>query len=119
MTAIIRYKTPYFLNKRDPLFISFALENDVSLCCVLGLPTLLALGGLINLVKGEFMCSQINRIFSLFLDLPDKGLPKGIVFDHSPSIILQGVSTNVKLNTYLLRYTPAEGCDFYHSFPTY
>ena len=119
MTAVIRYKTPYFLNKRDPLFIYFALGNDVSLCCVLGLPTLLALGGLINLVKGEFICSQINRTCSLTLDLPDKGLPKGIVFDHITRIILQGVSTNIKPNTYLLHYTPAEGRDFYHSFPTY
>ena len=36
MTAAIRYKTPYFINKRDPLFISFALGNDVFLRCVLG-----------------------------------------------------------------------------------
>ena len=52
MIAIIRYKTPNFINNRDPLFISFVLINDVSLRCVLGLPTLLALGGLINLVQG-------------------------------------------------------------------
>ena len=57
MTVVIKYKTPYFLNKRDIFFISFALANDVSLRCVLGLPTLLALGGIINLVEGKFMCS--------------------------------------------------------------
>ena len=36
--VVIRYKTLYFINKRDPLFIYFVLENDVSLRCVLGLP---------------------------------------------------------------------------------
>ena len=51
MTAVIRYMTRYLVNKRDPLFIYFVLGNDVSLRYLLGLPTLLALGGLINLVK--------------------------------------------------------------------
>ena len=109
MTAVIRYKTPYFFNKNEPLFISFALGNDVSLRCVLGLPTLLALGGLINLVKGEFICSEIGKTFPLTLDPPGKGLPEGIVFDNSTPIIPQGVSTNVKPNPSLLHYTSAEG----------
>ena len=63
MTAVIRYKTPYFFNKNEPLFISFALGNDVSLRCVLGLPTLLALGGLINLVKGDFFVLRLEKHF--------------------------------------------------------
>ena len=109
MTTVIRYKTPYFINKRDPLFLSFALENDVSLRCVLGLPTLLALSGLINLVKGEFICSEIGHTFPLTLDPPDKELPEGIVFDNSTPIIPQGASTNVKPNPSLLHYTSAEG----------
>ena len=87
MTAVIRYKTPYFFNKSEPFFISFALDNDVSLWCVLGLPTLLALGELINLVKGEFICSEIGQTFPLTLDPPGKGLPEGIVFDNSTPII--------------------------------
>ena len=36
MTAVIRYRTPYLINKRYPLFIYFALGNDVSFRCVLG-----------------------------------------------------------------------------------
>ena len=119
MTAIIRYRTPYFINKRDPLFVYFALGNDVSLQCVLGLPTLLALSGLINLVKGEFLCSEIGRTFPLTLDPPGKGLPEGIVFDNSTPIIPQGVSTNVKPNPSLLHYTSAEGHAVHHSEPTY
>ena len=109
MTAVIRYKTPYFINKRDPLFISFALGNDVSLRCVLGLPTLLALGGFINLVKGEYICSEIGFKIPLTLDSPCKGLHEGVVFDNITPIIPQGLSTNVKPNPTLLRTTSFEG----------
>ena len=91
------------------LFIYFVLGNDVSLRCVLGLPTLLALGGLINLVKGEFICSEIRQTFPLTLDPSGKGLPEGIVFDNITPIIPQGVCTNVKPNPSLLHYTSAEG----------
>ena len=86
---------------------------------MLGLPTLLALGGLINLVKGEFICSEIGHIFPLTLDLPGKGLPEGIVFDNDTPIIPQGVSTNVKPNPSLLHYTFAEDHAVHHSAPTY
>ena len=54
MTVGIRYKTNYCLNKRDPLFISFALGYDIFLRCVLGLPTLLSLGGYINKISSNF-----------------------------------------------------------------
>ena len=108
MTAIIRYKIPYFINKRDPLFIYFDLGSDVSLRCVLVLPNLLALGGFFNLVKGEFICSEIGRAFPLTLDPPGKGLPDGIVFDNSTPIIPQGLSINVKPNPSLLHYFSTE-----------
>ena len=86
---------------------------------MLGLPTLLALGGLINLVKGEFICPEIGRTFPLTLDPPGKGLPEGIVFDNSTPIIPQGVSTNVKPNPSLLHYTSAEGLAVHYSAPIY
>ena len=119
MTAIIRYRTPFFINKRDPLFVYFALGNDVSLQCVLGLPTLLVLGGLINVVKGEFICSEIGLIFPLTLDSPGKGLPEGTIFDNDTPTISQGVSSNVKPNPSLLHYSSAEGCAVHQHTPTY
>ena len=109
MTAVIRYRTPYLVNKRDTLFISFALGNDVSLQYVLGLPTLLAISGSINLVKGEIVCSGINRKFPLSLEPPGKGLPNGVVFDNSIPTTLEGVPTNIKPNPSLLHFTSAEG----------
>ena len=118
MIAVIRYKTPYLSNKRDPLSIYFALANDVSLRYVLELLTLLALGGL-NLVTGEFICSGINQICPLTLDPPGKETPEGVVFDNNTPIIPQGVSTTLKPNPFLLHYTSAEGRALQHSFPTY
>ena len=43
ITDIIRYKTSYLINKRDPLFIYFALGNDISLRCVFQITNLLSL----------------------------------------------------------------------------
>ena len=51
MTAVIRYKTPYLINKCDPLFISFALENDVFLRCFFGIVNLVSLGWVYLLSK--------------------------------------------------------------------
>ena len=119
MIAIIKCKTPYFLNKRNHLFISFALRNDVSFRCLLWWPTLLVLGEFIHLVKGKFICSEINRVFPLTLDPLVKGLSESIVFDNSTPIIPQGLYNNVKANPSLCHYTFDEGHDFHHSLPTY
>ena len=118
MTAVIRYHTPYLVNKRDPLSLSFALGNDVSLRCVLGLPTLFAIEGSINLVKGEISCSDIDRVFALSLEPPGKGLPDGVVFDNSTPTIPEGVSTNIKPNPSLLHFTSAEGYVVTNPFPS-
>ena len=109
MTAVIRYRIPYLVNNQDPLFVSFALGNNVSLHCVIGLPALLTLGGLIDLTKGTFVCSEINRTFSLTLDPPGKGSPDEVVFDNSTPTIPVGVSTDVRLDPSFLHYTSAEG----------
>ena len=109
MTAVIRYRTPYLVTNIDPLFLFFALGNDLLLYCVVGLPTLLSLGGLIDLVKGQFVFSEINRNFPLTLDPPGKGLPDGVVFDNSIPTIPVDISTNFRPDPFLLHYTFAEG----------
>ena len=40
ITAVIRYHTPYLVNNKDPLILSFALGTYIALRSVLGLPTL-------------------------------------------------------------------------------
>ena len=103
MTAVIRYRTPYFINNRDSLFICFALGNDISLRCVLGLPNLLVLGGLINLVKGEFIRSDIGPTFPLTLDPPDKGYLRVLCLIIAPLLYHRGCL--LMLNLTLLFFT--------------
>ena len=56
MTAIIRYKTLYVMNDKDPFVLSFVLGTDVSLSCVLGLPTLLLRSVIIDSVSSALLC---------------------------------------------------------------
>ena len=64
MPAVIRYITPYLINNNFPLILSFALCNDAVLRSVLGIPYLLAMGGaIVDLVKGQFLFSELNQVF--------------------------------------------------------
>ena len=56
MTAIIRYKTLYVMNDKGPFVLSFVLGTDVSLGCVLGLPTLLLRSVIIDSVSSALLC---------------------------------------------------------------
>ena len=75
MTAVVRYKTPYTIIVKGPFVLSFALGNDVSLSCVLGLPTLLVMGASIGSVSDFLSCKEFNLNVSLDFQLPGKGLP--------------------------------------------
>ena len=64
MPAVIRYIIPYIINNTFPLILCFALCNDVVLNSVLGIPYLLAMGGaIVDLVKGQFLFSELNQVF--------------------------------------------------------
>ena len=52
------------------MIISFALGDAVSLRCELGLSTVLALGGNIDLVKDKLSCSEIDQNFTITLNPP-------------------------------------------------
>ena len=73
MTAVIRCHTPLFVNKKDPSILSFALGNNISLCCVLGLPTLLSIIATLILPLDKLTCLELNFIFSLLSDSRGKG----------------------------------------------
>ena len=66
----------YLINMRDILIITFTLVNNISLRRVIGLPMLLVLGGLVDFVKGYFVCSKVNCTFLLTLDLLGRRLPE-------------------------------------------
>ena len=117
MTAVIRYKTPYFVTGKGPFVLSFALGHDVSLRSVLGLPTLLAMGANINLVKGLLSCVELNRDFPLDLQPPGKGLPEGAALTQYSPTVPTSVPSNMPLTTSLLHHTSSEGIP-QHSLPT-
>ena len=81
MTAIIRYKTPYLIHNTDPLFLYFALGTDVALCNVLGIPCLLAISAVVDLVNDQLNCKELNSVVPLQLDPPGKGLLDGASYD--------------------------------------
>ena len=91
MIAVIRYHTPYLVNNMDPLVLSLASENDISLLSVLGLPNLLSMGTIIDLSRGTLSCSELNFNFPLFLDPPGKGLPDGVSLNISTNFVPPGV----------------------------
>ena len=99
-TAVIRYKTPYTINGKGPFVLSLALGNDASLRCVLGLPTLLAMGVSIGLVSGSLSCKELNREFSLDLQPPDKGLPESATLNYYTHTIPLSVSTILLHHTF-------------------
>ena len=70
-------------------------------------------------MKGNFICSKINRTFYLTLDPLGKGLLEGIVFDTTTPTILQEVSTNIKPNPSLFHYTSADDRALICSSPSY
>ena len=96
---MIRYKTPYIINGKGPFVLSFALGNNVNLCCVLRLPTILAMGVSNGLVSGLLSCTELNREFSLDLQPPGNGLPEGATLNHYTHTITLTVSTNLLYHT--------------------
>ena len=64
--VVIQNRTPYLIKNRDPLCFSFALGNNVSLCCVIVLLDLLVLGGIFDLVKGTLFVLNLIEHFLLF-----------------------------------------------------
>ena len=68
MTAVIRYKPPYIVEGCSIFIVSFALKYNVSLRCVLKLPTLLVIEGVIIFFRGIFLHiiqSEISLYFRL------------------------------------------------------
>ena len=101
--AVIRYRTPYIVNGKGPFILSFALGNDVSLRCVLGVHTLLAVGASIGLASGLLSCTELNRKSPLDLHPPGKELLEGATLYHYTNTIPHSVSTN------FLQHTSAYG----------
>ena len=105
MTVVIRYHTPFLINKQDSLILSFALGKDVALRSILGLPFLLAMGATLNLPLGKLVCFELNFTFPLILDTPGKDFPER-VFSDSKRLIPYRIPSNLNA---LIQYTTMDG----------
>ena len=95
MTAVIRYKTPYIITNTSPLNIFFALGTDVALRSVLGITSLLAMGAVVDLAKGQFVCLELNKEFMLQLDPPGKGIPDGSTLESFSAVVPDEVPSHI------------------------
>ena len=102
MTAVIRYRTPFFVINKDTLILSFKLDKEISLYSVLVLPPLLSMGATINLPLWKIICSELNFTFPLLLDPLGKELSDGVSISGFNLCVSPGVSFNL---TSLVQYT--------------
>ena len=86
------------MNDKDPFVFCFALDNDVSLRSILGLPTLLAMSVAIDLFSSLLSCVEINHKFLLELHPHGKGLLDGASSNNYLPTIHPSVSTNITFN---------------------
>ena len=95
MTAVIWYRTPYIINNIYPLILSFALGNDVELRSVLDILFNLAMGGVVDWVNGQLICSELDQVFMLQLDPSGKELLDGATYDTFFATVPGGIPSNV------------------------
>ena len=95
MAAVIRYKTPCLIHNTDPFTLSFTLGTDVALRSVLGIPCLLFMGVVVDLVNGQLDCKELNSMFPLQLDPKGKDLPDGSSYDSFSNTVPTDIPTNV------------------------
>ena len=110
MTAVIRYKTPYLINNTDLIIVSFALGTDVALRSVLGIPCLLVMGAVVDLVNGQFVCKELNSAFPLQIDPPGKDFPEGAIYDSFSNPVPDDISKQLLTKECsALHYTVSNG----------
>ena len=102
------------MNKKDILVLSFALGNNISLRCVMGLHTLLSMDATLNLPLGKLVYSEFNLSYPLLLDPAGKGLPDGVSLPASNLCVPPGVPSNL---TPLVHHTTIDG--FSHLIPNH
>ena len=101
MVAVVRYHTPYLVNDKDPLILSFVFGDNIYLRIILDLPTLLAMGAMIDLHHGTLACSERQHTFGNETSL-----------DDSKPIVPPGVHSNIFSATSSLQFIAMDCFDF-------
>ena len=71
---------------------------------VLGTSYFLSMDTVVDLVKSQLVCSELDKAFILYFDPPDKGLPTGVNFDNYFFTVPSGVPSNVSPLSSPLKY---------------
>ena len=103
MTTLIRNKTPYTVQGCGHFILSFTLEHNINLRCVLGLPTLLSIEGAITLLSRVIFCTGFNQTFPLTLDPLGKGLPDGTSLNTYLPFNPPDALTDITFTTFLFK----------------
>ena len=75
LTAVIRYRTPYYDNERNPITISFGLGNDMTVNTILGMPLIKDLGMTPDFCNGNVTCTDSPATFELEYKEKSCGVP--------------------------------------------
>lgn len=97
---------PYQQN--SPFIIYFALENDITLCSIIGMPYLLTIISVVGLLKGQLICLELDEAFMLQLDPLGKGLPTGANFGNYFVTEPNGIPSTPSL-LLISQYTATDG----------
>lgn len=87
LTAVIRYYTPYSDTNGNPVTISFALGNDVSVNTIFGLPLLHDLDPVIDLGTNSLVSRTLKETFPITRSAVTHGLPTGCTFDPATAAL--------------------------------
>jgi hypothetical protein len=85
LIAVIRYFTPYVDTTGNPIQLSFALGNDVTVNTIFGLPMLCDLDSVISLRSNSLHSRSLNLDFPITRAAATFGLPTGCTFDPAAS----------------------------------
>lgn len=112
MATVIRYQAPYLINNTSSLILPFILGDDTTLRIIIGIPRLLTMGTIVNLVKDQLVRSEFNQVFILQLDSPGKGLLDSVTYESSFANIPVGIFSNVTPLFSLIQCTTSDGTTF-------
>ena len=73
-SVIIRYKIPYFTNSQR-LILTLALGASISLSTILGIPSLKAIHGVLDLCHKKIFFNQLNLTLSMAMTEPHDCFP--------------------------------------------
>ena len=68
LTAIIRYWIPYTFTNWKPVLLSFGIGAGVTVCSIIGIPTIYQWGCMIDIGNGELIFPAIETGFPLMFE---------------------------------------------------